>query len=252
MFQKIMQRIQAAEPAPIWSLGSAFLFTGAFILVSILAQTLVVTVFGGGLAPIINPNAVAVGVGLACLLNAVVIVQWVARRVKGGSVAGALRYAQSSPLPVFVVVLLGLAGAYAIDLLGVLINAKGGLIVPPEFVTLTAPADGLLYWAVAALIIIVVQPIGEELLFHGLLYPALAAQFRNIGALLGTAAIYAIVHLVLSSQGSIWFAVLQPFLMAAWVGILRAYTQSTRVAIITRAMFGLFFVLSALILSGVR
>lgn len=252
MFQRIVARIEAAEPAPFWSAGMAFAFVGSFILVSILTQTVMITLFGGGVYTV-TTNAVMLGIGLGCLLNAIVVVQWVGRRVKDGGFGHALRLDVGGPLPAFVVVLLGLGGAYAIDLLGVLINAKAGQIVPPEFANLTAPGDSLIYWAAAALIIVVVQPIGEGLLFHGVLYPALAGPLRNLGAIISAAAVYAVVRLILGAgQGTIWFAVVQPFLMALWVGALRAYTQSTRAAIVARAMFGLFFVLSALILSGVR
>lgn len=246
MFQRFFQRLQTPESAPIWTLTSALLFCIALVVVFIAGQAFAVTLTGGNL---LNPapSAIPMGIAIACLVNTIVVAQWVGRRVKNGEISKALRLFPTNQPPLFVVILLGLAGAYLIDLLGVLTTLKGGQTVPPAFDVLRN-TSALFAWAIAAVVIIVIQPIGEEITFHGLLYSSAAKQFGNLAGIGLSALIYTVFNALVFGQGSAWYILIQPLLMALWIGVLRAYTQSTRMAMVARAMFGLFFVLSALIL----
>ncbi len=247
MFRSIIARIQTREAAPFWSLATAVVFTVAYIIVYIAAQAIAITLTGGNLAAP-NLNYLPLGVGIAGLINAAVILQWVARRAANGTSAQTLLRLAQTALPTVIVLLISLASAYLIDLIGVLTRLKGSQIVPPTFEVLRDPNTSFVAWAVAVVVVLIVQPLGEGLTFHGLLYPALATRYRSWVAILGTAALFTLVNLILAGQGGVWYAALQPFLMMVVVGMVRAYTQSTRAAILARAMFGLFFVLSALLL----
>ena len=121
---------------------------------------------------------------------------------------------------------------------------KGDQVVPPALSVLVGPVGTA--WVLAAIVAIVLQPIGEELLLRGLLYPALAGRLGSIRAILLTSAVSVGLAVVLAGPYA-WYAAIQPLLMALVVTTLRAHTKSTQMAIVSRAMFGLFFVLSALI-----
>jgi membrane protease YdiL (CAAX protease family) len=147
----------------------------------------------------------------------------------------------------FVVVLIGVGAAWAIDLIAVLLRVKGDQVVPPVLDILRSPIGVM--WVIAAIFAIVLQPLAEGLIFYGVLYGALARDIRNnLATCLIIALIYAIVSAAILSAGAQpWYLIVQPFLMALVVGLVRAYTQSAQSAAVARALFGLFFVLSALI-----
>ncbi len=244
MLRSIRQRLASAEAIPPWSLTSALLFAFVYVIVWIAAQSFAVAATAGDLSRP-TPSALALGALIACILNAIVVFQWVSRRARENAIQ-ALRVFQTPALPLFVVVLLSLGAAWLIDLIGVLTVLKGSQIVPPALEVLIqsdAPAIG---WIVAAVTAIVIQPIGEELTYRGLLYPALAARFGNELSILMTSAVFTVVMAVLAGPLP-WYALIQPLLMSLWVTGIRAYTQSTQMAMVARAAFGLFFVLSALI-----
>lgn len=239
-----MSRIRAPEAAPVWSLISALLFAAAYVVVWIAAQAVAVTLTGGDL---VQPSgtALALGVFIASGLSALVVVQWVRRRI-GEGWPRALHLETSHSLPLFICLLLGLGGAWAIDLLGVLLRLKGGQIVPPALDILAQRDAPALGWIIAAVVAVIVQPVGEELIFRGMIYPALAARTSNTTSILLTSLIFTLVAVLLAGPLP-WYAIIQPFLMSLLVTGLRAHTQSTQMAIVGRAMFGLFFILSALI-----
>jgi hypothetical protein len=55
------------------------------------------------------------------------------------------------------------------------------------------------------------------------------------------------VNVLLAVQQNSWFIVAYPLLIGLYVAGVRAYTKSTRLAIIARVGIGLFIVLAALI-----
>ena len=240
-----LQKIRLPENAPIWSLLSAGVFVIGYLIVWIAAQALAVTITGGNLnAP--NDSAQALGVLIASVLMAIVIIQWVRLRAMKTTNGwpGALHLETSHTLPLFVCVLFGLACAWAIDLLGVLLKLKGGQIVPPALGSLVGPVTAP--WIVAAVVALLALPFGEELLLRGLLYPALATRFGNIAGIALTSLVGMLLAILLAGPLP-WYAIIQPLLMGIVLTGLRAHTKSTQMAIVARTMFGLFFVLSALI-----
>ncbi len=241
----ILSRIQAPETPPGWSLMMALFFLAAFVVLWIAGQIVGVTLSGDLLtAP--GAGTLAFGALLGCVVTSFGIVQWAQRRVQGGWLA-ALRLFQPPDPPVFLVVLVGLGAAWTIDLAGIVLKAKGDQLVPPILAALVGPIGPS--WVAAALLAIVVEPLAEGLVFAGILYPVVAQEVKNnVLASVIVAAVYTIVTLtILAGGASPWYVVIQPFLMALVMLLVRAYSQSTQSAIVARALFGLFFVLSALI-----
>ena len=240
--QGVFQRIQIPERTPAWSAISGLLFVLAYAAVWIAAQALAVTITGGNFA-LPSDTAQALGALLASLLIAFVVIQWVRRR-DPKDWQTALHLETSHTLPLFICLLIGLAGAWAIDLLGILLHLKGGQVVPPAFGALSGNFSA--GWIVAAITALLAQPFGEELLMRGLLYPSLAARAGNLGGIALTSAVGVMLSLLLAGPLP-WYALIQPALMNLLITGLRAHKQSTQMAIVARSMFGLFFVLTALV-----
>jgi len=241
----VLQKIKMPESAPIWSLFSACIFVVGYIVVWIAAQAFAVTVTGGDLtAP--SAESQALGVLISSTLMAIVIIQWVrprAAKLPNGW-QDALHLETSHTLPLFVCVLIGLGTAWAIDLIGVLLKLKGVEVVPPALNSLVGPVT--IAWAIAAIGALLVLPVGEELLLRGLLYPVLVKQVGTIGAIVLTSVLGMFLAILLVGPLP-WYAIIQPLLMGLVLTSIRAHTKSTQMAIVAHTMFGLFFVLSALI-----
>src|SRR5258708_1323317 len=251
--QSLMQRIMERETAPEWSLGLAIFFVAAYLVLWVAGQFAVVTLSAGAATPGDSNAAdtllgwlviVALIGSLAVILG---IIQW-ARRRNGTRWLEALGLRQARNPSVFLVILIGLAAAWAIDLIGLLLRLKADQITPPALDALQQPIGAI--WVVAAIFAIVIQPLAEGLVFSGILYPALARDVgNNLWACLLVAVIYAVANaaILAGGTGGAWFALLQPFLMAIVVALVRAYSKSTYSSIVTCAVFGLFFVLAAII-----
>ena len=238
--QMIVQRIRARETPPNWSLLLALFFILAFVILWIAGQFIAATLSGD------FNSTLAVGALIGCVIVSAVIVHWARRRMPDHWIEE-LRLRQPKRPPVYAVVLVGLGAAWAIDLIGVLLKIQGTQVVPPVVDVLRGPVNGT--WIVAAILAIFAQPIAEGLIFCGLLYPALARDLgNNLLACIGVAVVYTLVSAAILSTGAEpWYLLVQPFLMLLVVALVRMYTQSTQSAIVARTLFGLFFVLAALL-----
>ncbi len=133
------------------------------------------------------------------------------------------------------------------ELLGFfLVGSEGNLI---------SVNPGLFEWAIALIFLLIMQPIAEEAVFRGALFPSLRAELGPIAGLLMVSVFHAAFHLVAySPQGGdftlLWYALFVPFIDSLVITAVRADTGSTRAAIVAHAAFGLFAVLKALFLMG--
>ncbi len=240
-----LRRLLAHETPPPWSPTTGLIFVVVYVVLLIAGQALVITLTGVRFdAP--TPGTLSLGALLGSLVTAGGILQWGSRRWPARWI-DVLRLRPPMKPPLFAVVLIGLGAAWAIDLVGVLLKLRSDEVVPPLLAALGEPVG--VSWALAALLAVIVQPLAEGLVFGGVLYPVLAHTLKNNAlASLVVAVIFAVISLAFLSTGaSAWYALIQPFLMALVVILVRAYTQSTQSAVVTRALFGLFFVLAALI-----
>jgi membrane protease YdiL (CAAX protease family) len=243
--QSFMSRLTQLESPVSWSLLLALFFVLAYAILWIAGQIVVTTLSGGNEVP--TPESLGLGALLGSLVIIIGTFQWARQRSNGNWISWLSLHQPKSPA-VFVVVLTGLGAAWTIDLVGVLLKLKTDQIVPPVLNVLRQPIG--LTWVLVAIFAIIIQPVAEGLVFGGVLFPALARDLHNnIFASLLTALIYALVNAAVLT-GSIadpWYGLLQPFLMLLVVALVRANTQSTQSAIVTRALFGVFFVLAAVI-----
>jgi hypothetical protein len=239
----ILGRIRLPEFPPQWSLRMAVFFIGAYIVLWIAGQ-IIASTLSGELAP--SAGTLAFGALLGSLVTVIGIIQWAQRRLTGGWIKALRLFTPPDP-PVFLIVLVGLGAAWALDLAAIILRLKGDQIVPPTLAALTGSIGP--GWVAAAILAIVVQPIADGLVFAGIAYPALTVDLKNnILTTIATAFIYMLINFAFFSTGATsWYAFIQPFMMALVMILVRAYTQSTQSAIVARALFGLFFVLSALI-----
>jgi hypothetical protein len=247
-----MKRLTTLEPAPPWSLGTALIFVGAYVVLWIAALSFVSVNTGEINGQLPSPRTLAFSALLSGMVTTVGTISWVRRigRTYDRSVVELLRLLEPSRRNTLVAIgLLTLGVAFTIDLIGALLRLKGGQIVPPVLEALRVPdGTGLV---LAIIVAVVIQPAAEGLVFCGVLFPMMARFFfDNRIAILVTAAVYAGASVILAAGPGAWYALIQPFLMMLMVAAVRAYYKSTRAAILARGIFGVFFVMAALFSAG--
>ncbi len=145
----------------------------------------------------------------------------------------------------------GFMVSFALDLLG---QALIGRIWPPLELWPTFQARlnaelGILSLLLAALFMLVLQPIIEEVVLRGMLYPAMRARIAGESgvwvALISAALAHSILHNALyGSLGAgrdfseIWLVILLPSISGFTFGMARAISQSTLAAVYCHAGFG--------------
>ncbi|MBC7814346.1 MAG: CPBP family intramembrane metalloprotease, partial [Burkholderiales bacterium] len=110
-------------------------------------------------------------------------------------------------------------------------------------------------WVAAVLLMVLAQPIAEELVFRGILFPALRAATGAWAGLFLSALLYGTFHLLTYAPPQeglvgVWYGLFAPLLAGLVIGGIRAYTGSTRAAIVMHVGFGIFAVLKALTITG--
>ena len=159
---------------------------------------------------------------------------------------------QKGHLPRPLVLLLGVAIALAIDLV---VNLASGQFLPvPEIYGFQS--QGAASVILAALLLILLQPLAESLVFQAILLPSLRWRLGPWPGVFATSALYVIMHLLVfwSAYAAIydvsWHGLVYPALMALAFCLLRVYTGSSSAVIIARMGAGLMFFLTALALFG--
>lgn len=234
----LFKRIATLESPPPWSLGFAVL---AIVLafVAIVAGVAFAEAWVGG-----QPASLLIGWTLGGLLMAMFVFQ--SRRKAADRQA--LRLAPPRiALPLLIVLNLGLAMVF--DLLS---QALTGQFVPlPELLPLAAAPSDAFAWVFAIVLMLVAQPLGEELVFRGIAQPALRVALGAWPGLIVAALAYGAFHMLAytpqyagaSPDTLLWFGLFLPALDGVIFGMNRAATGSTRAAIIAHAAFGLFALL---------
>jgi len=235
--------VPEAAPPP-WGLLGAGLALGA-MLVCLL-------VIGPALASLLlGSDAISAGLlllsgalGLA-LTSAFVLLN---RRSSAASWQ-ALRWGRG-PWPLPITLLMGVAIALAIDLLVSL--ASGRFLPVPEIYGLGA--RGLADIALAALLLLCLQPLAETLVFQALLLPALRWRLGPWGGLLATSALFALLHLLVfgaaaaPAYATFWHRVAYPALLGLAFSCLKVYSGASGAVFLARLAAGGIFWLTALVL----
>jgi len=232
--------------APHWSLLSAAL-TAAVLLICLIVvgPTLASLLLGSQeITPFLLMLSWALGMGLS------LIFLWVNRRSSAESRA-ALRLGRGH-LPRPLVLLLGVAIALAVDLA---VNLASGVFQPvPEIYGFHSYGAASLI--LAALLLILLQPLTESLVFQAILLPSLRWRLGPWLGVFVTSALYVALHLLVfyaayaDAYDLAWHGFVYPALTGLAFSLLRVYTGSSSAVIIARMGAGLMFFLTALAVFG--
>jgi uncharacterized protein len=157
----------------------------------------------------------------------------------------AVRWRPPVNLPTWMGVVIALVIGVALDGLTI---ALGKPLVPQTLRDLYQGSIPSL--VVLALAVVLAAPLMEEILFRGLLYPALSAQ---IGAILGvaiTTLAFGLVHVC--TYGLDWYSILQTLVMGLVLTVLRAWTHSLWPSTAAHIAINLYSTVEILILLYLR
>ncbi|MBN8619106.1 MAG: CPBP family intramembrane metalloprotease [Anaerolineae bacterium] len=252
MFSRLFARIAAAEPAPPWSIIAALLTVLAAFITVIIGSTLSSILTGQA------QHTLLLGWCIAAALT-IALIELTRRRTEERL---ALRIAPSAnPLQdTFWYLLIGVGLAITLDLVGrgITRSVAPDLELTPlyTYTRLYGEPVAFFSWLLAFLLMALLQPIAEGLVFQGMLLPALRHQLGGWLGYLLTAAAVGLFHMLVyppafpESTSGLWYGFVAPFIAALLYGAVRLYTGSTRAAIFTHVAFGLFAVLKLLTLVG--
>ncbi len=240
MIAHLFSRLSAAETPQPWGLLAAF---NSIIIayVMIVMGTFVGTYF-------IAETTLALQIGwiLGCLLIIGFIV--LSRRREQ-----AVLRLEGSRGTLILTALVSLGVAILLDVLSLAVTRE--FLPVPELLGLYQQPAGAAAGIAAFLLMVVAQPIAEELVFRGIALPTLRQAFGAWIGLAVCALAYALFHQLAYSSPSgdptlAWYSLALPFLAGLVISGVRVYTGSTRAAIVSHMAFGLFALLKAFTLAG--
>jgi uncharacterized protein len=254
----ILRRIGRLEqPAPPWGVLAAIgTLVGAFALM-IVGSTVAGLMFGQ------TPFSTLAGWSLGAVAMAL-FVNFTRNRTPQEREALGIGVMENAPQTMFLALLLSIGVGMALDLLSLAVTGVSSPV--PELLSFFGGQPGapvtvsfgrdVAAWLVAILFLVIFQPIGEELVFRGVIYPVMR---HNLGAWMGflmTAVFYGVFHLLAyTSQPQnnfsfLWYGLILPILDGLYLNAVRANTRSTRAAIAAHVGLGIFAVLRAFVLAG--
>lgn len=249
---QLIRHIGRDEPAPPWGLLTAVL-TVVVMFLTVIVGTSITTIILGE-----TPTAVVAGYCIA-LLATTILVGATRNRRPQDQAAMAFRPTRT---PLILVFMLGVGVAILYDTLGLILTGASLPVAPLlSFFDLSqagAPAVsvGIAAWLFALLLLVVFQPVAEEMVLRGVAYPALRASLGKWMGFFMSAVLHAIFHLIAyappggNSFVLIWYTLILPFLDGLFLGAVRAQSRSTRASMVAHAGLGAFAFIRALILAG--
>ncbi len=241
--QQLLTRIRAAEDAPPWGLLIA-------LLTMIIAYAFL-SVVGLSVGTLLFEGSARTALGVGWLVGGLLTIAAVFFGQRGQTEGLKL----SNTYPALIAFGMGLGAAVTTDLLA--IPFTGRVIETPELSRLLGqtPASAFL-WVVLGAFVVLVQPVAEELVFRGLLFPALRTAQNVWAALIVSSMLYALFHQMLytyptSFDGMWWYTLTEPLLIGLVLGVVRAATRSTTAAIIAHMGVGVFALLKLLLIAGI-
>lgn len=256
MFRNLFARIGRLENPPPWGLGTGIISVFAALATLVLGFNLAAGIYcntpdNAAFCSALNfaapPSVWLIGwtIGAA----ATILFVFVTRRTPEQRAALRLGGIETS---VFWVLLVSIGLAVTLDLIFIRLT---GPVIEPELQSLRQPGINAISWILAFLFMAVAQPAAEELVFRGVLQPALRQTVGAWPGYLLAAALYALFHLLAYSSGTmeggyLLYSFLLPFAGGLIFGAVRLVTGSTRAAMLSHAAFGIFAVLKLLALGG--
>lgn len=250
MIQRLFAPISRPEAPPPWGLAAAFSSLIAAFAAILIGSTLALMFYCGApenaaycqalnfrLPPAVSLAAWTLGAALT------IVFVFATRRWPAERAALRLGPMRAS---VFWVLLISVGLAVTLDVITLRITSP--LVAEPELQSFKALPAGPLDWALALVFMVIAQPAAEELVFRGLLLPALRQAAGPWPGYLLSAVLYAVFHLLAyppaaQDLNGLWYGALLPLVGGLVFGALRLHTGSTRAAILGHAAFGLFAVL---------
>ena len=226
------------NPDPPWPLTRALLAALSLLAALVLGALLALTLTDGmPWAALAGWSAGAISAGLALRARF--------RREGAGLPLG------PGGTPSLLALLVGFGAALLLD---TLVLAPGGSSAPtPELAALASQAQGPALWLLAALFLLLLQPLVEGLAFRGVLQPALQARLGHRYGLFMAAFAWAIFHLIAyagTPAGDGLGPLFATRLAGGWLlGILRGRSDSARASIFAHAGLNLFALLRLLTLT---
>ena len=232
--------------APPWSLLSALLTTAVLLVCLIVVGPALASLLLGSqqITSFLLMFSWALGMGL-CLV-------FVTVNRRGSAESWAALRLGPGHLPRPLLLLLGVAIALAIDLV---VNLGGGVFqsVPEIYGFQSYGAASLI---LAALLLILLQPLAESLVFQAVLLPSLRWRLGPWPGVIGASALFVAIHVLVfwsayaDQYDLTWHGIVYPALTGLAFCLLRVYTGSSSSVIIARMSAGLMFFLTALAVSG--
>lgn len=236
----LMAKLTIPEAAaPPWSAPSAMLTVAvSFICLIIVGPALASLLLG---SETISPSLLT----LSWILGFALTIVFVLVNRRSSPASWRALNLQRGNLPVPLALLVGIAIALAIDLV---ISLAGGQFLPiPESVGIYDLRPESLI--AAGLLLVLLQPVAESLVFQAVLLPSLRWHFGPRAGVLVASLSFTLLHLVVfSGANRPWYDIAYPFLTGLAFCLLKVYSASTSAVIIARMGAGLIFLLTALVL----
>ncbi|QPC83968.1 CPBP family intramembrane metalloprotease [Phototrophicus methaneseepsis] len=243
----LLQWIGLPQAEPPWSLLDAALALFALMVaMTIIATAIALNVSGTDASTTPPRDAFLLGWAVAGFITvAFVLIRW--RRTP--EMWQAMRMV-SPRLGLPIVALMGVAAAFAIDLA---VGTGNGAVQPVAIFYGLGSASN--QWLLAAVFAVVAQPVAEGLVFFGVLQARLRASFGAWPGYLLTIVLFTAYHALifgaqLPDRAALWYGVVYPALVAAFLGAMRIRLGSTLAVIIAYAAMGITTVLAGLALIG--
>lgn len=238
-----LSRPEASEPP--WSLLGAVLTVFAMFICLIVIGPALVSM--STTREVLFPFELMVSWSIGLALTIVFVL--FSRRSSEESWHALLLTKGSRPLPMSL--LLGIAIALALDLT---VNLANGQFRPPPHIW-GFQLRGAFGLVLAALMLIVLQPLAETLVFQGVLLPRMRWTFGHRGGLIGASALYTALYNLVFIQpyafyDKVWHGIAFPMGIGILFCLLKVYTQSTGAVLLARTSAGLIFLLTAVAIYG--
>ncbi len=256
MFKAFFSRLRTLDTPPPWGALSALNAVLAGLLAVFLGTTIAIALLGDK-AQYVTLFGWTVG--------GILMIAFIYFTRRKPEERAALRISPAEAVPdrlttvqnILLLMLIGVGLAIALDVVTIRVT---GLSIPgPELYrpyydvyaeNFPVPA---VTWVLAVALMVIVQPIVDQLLFQGIVLPALRQALGALPGYLITAALYGLFHLIVYSSPDadpavLWYALFVPFIAGLIFGAVRLYTGSTRAAMLTHVAFGLFAVVKLLTL----
>ncbi|MCS7250990.1 MAG: CPBP family intramembrane glutamic endopeptidase [Anaerolineae bacterium] len=247
------------EPAPPWGIGLALMALAYFLMIQFMLGVLFFLIYWVLLEPAQPLEAVLeraatsgrfIGIANGLIYLFILLTVLAALRLWVRQPLGlALRLVPPVRIPLWATPLLALGLGVAIDAVTI---TMGRPVIPENIAPLLRGYDPL-EWISMGFLAVIVAPPTEELLFRGLLYPALAVRVGPMFSIYLVSLIFALFHLLTyGGTADQWFWIAQAFVIGLTLTGLRARTRSLWPPILMHMTLNLYAMAEAIFLLNFR